>query len=722
MKRFFLISVAMMLGTMLSAQTQQGYVKTKGRLANDGSVIAGTRIPNATIQVKDRTPVVSQTDGAFSFPIPAKNFYLTNVQKQGYVLTDPEVLSKQYSYSANDLIIVMEDLTQREADKRAIERRISGKLYAQLLQQGEEIDNLREQNKITEEKYRELLQQLNQYQDDNEKIIKDMAERYTKMDFDQIDEFNRKVSEYILNGELLKADSMINIKGDLQERIDQLNQQHEANLQVRADLEKSESLEQRNREDIANDCYSKFEIFKMRHENDSAAYYLELRAGLDTTNIVWLAQYGDFVQEYFANYEKAIELFHIGLIRSISLYGKENEMTALCYYHLGWAWRDKGDFIKALDYYEKACAVFIAIDKNHSDLSKIYNNIGIVYSYLNDYDKSIEYLMKSLNLCKSNYGEFSVDVAQSYNNLGIIYKELDDYDTAFFYYQKALDIFLPLFGESHPETTTTINNIGVLYGILGNYDEALQCQNKVLAAHRIIYGEQHPYTASSYNNIGIIYDELEDYTPALECYEKALAIWKATYGNKHPNVALCLNNIGSVYYALSDYEKAFKYLKSALSIFLDTYGEINSYVASMQNNIGVLYYNIKDFESALQYYNTALSTRLILFGENHSDVALLYNNIGNTYAQLGDYPKSLEYLFKSLNIKLFLFGESHPQVATSYNNIASTYCDLKEYENALEYYNKALEIRKQIYGEDDPKTIRVKENIDSVRSKLKEQE
>ena len=156
MKKSFLFIAAMIIGIMLSAQTQQGYVKTKGRLANDGSVIAGTRIPNATIQVKDRTPVVSQANGTFSFPIPAKNFYLTNVQKQGYVLTDPEVLSKQYVYSTNDLIIVMEDLAQMEADRRAIERKIGGKLYAQLLRQSEELDDLREQNKITEEKYREL--------------------------------------------------------------------------------------------------------------------------------------------------------------------------------------------------------------------------------------------------------------------------------------------------------------------------------------------------------------------------------------------------------------------------------------------------------------------------------------------------------------------------------------------------------------------------------------
>ena len=42
MKRFFLLAAAMIFGTMLSAQTQtqQGYVKTKGRMVN-GKLVLG---------------------------------------------------------------------------------------------------------------------------------------------------------------------------------------------------------------------------------------------------------------------------------------------------------------------------------------------------------------------------------------------------------------------------------------------------------------------------------------------------------------------------------------------------------------------------------------------------------------------------------------------------------------------------------------------------------
>jgi len=48
-----------------SAQTQQGYVKTKGRLANNGTVIQGTRLSGAMVTVKGRNAVLSGSNGTF---------------------------------------------------------------------------------------------------------------------------------------------------------------------------------------------------------------------------------------------------------------------------------------------------------------------------------------------------------------------------------------------------------------------------------------------------------------------------------------------------------------------------------------------------------------------------------------------------------------------------------------------------------------------------------
>ena len=151
------ISILLLLSLSLAsfAQTQQGYVKTKGRLGNNGTVIAGARLQGTIVTIKGGNAVLSGNNGTFSLSVPNNNYYLQNVQKQGYVLTDPDVLSKQYTYSKNPLVLVLEDKDQQMADRRAIERKISSSLYAQLQKRNDELEALKEQHKITEEKYRE---------------------------------------------------------------------------------------------------------------------------------------------------------------------------------------------------------------------------------------------------------------------------------------------------------------------------------------------------------------------------------------------------------------------------------------------------------------------------------------------------------------------------------------------------------------------------------------
>ena len=80
------------VSVVMCAQTQQGYVKTKGRLGSNGAVVKGSRLSGAVITVKGGNAVVSSRNGTFSLSIPNNSYFLQSVQKQGYVLTDPDVL------------------------------------------------------------------------------------------------------------------------------------------------------------------------------------------------------------------------------------------------------------------------------------------------------------------------------------------------------------------------------------------------------------------------------------------------------------------------------------------------------------------------------------------------------------------------------------------------------------------------------------------------------
>ena len=238
MKRL-LLTVMLCLAAALTvgAQTQQGIVKTPGRLGNNGQVVAGKRLSGATVQVKGRSSVVSGANGAFSFPIPSNKFSIQSVKKQSYVLTDPEATARQYTYSPNPLILVMDTPDQQADSKLANERKIRRSLQRQLQAKEDELEALKEQNRINEEEYRRQLQQIYKEQEDNEKLISDMAERYAQIDFDQLDEFNLRISDCILNGRLTEADSLLRSKGDINTRIAAIHREEAAQVAEEAELE-----------------------------------------------------------------------------------------------------------------------------------------------------------------------------------------------------------------------------------------------------------------------------------------------------------------------------------------------------------------------------------------------------------------------------------------------------------------------------------------------------
>jgi len=180
--------------------------------------------------------VGSGADGTFTLAVPGKSFMLTRVQKNGYELADRDLLGKTYSTSSEPFIVVMDTPDALLAQRLSSERKLRRTLQQQLQAREDEIEALREQQRITEDEYHKKLQELYASQENNEKLIADMAERYARMDFDQLDDFRRRVAACIQNGELTRADSLINTRGSLESRAAEIQNKKaalRANLRTR---------------------------------------------------------------------------------------------------------------------------------------------------------------------------------------------------------------------------------------------------------------------------------------------------------------------------------------------------------------------------------------------------------------------------------------------------------------------------------------------------------
>ncbi len=66
---------------------------------------------------------------------------------------------------------------------------------------------------------------------------------------------------------------------------------------------------------------------------------------------------------------------------------------------------------------------------------------------------------KALEIYKDVLRENHPDTADSYNNIGVVYDYLGEYDKALEYFNKALKIRKDVLGESHPYTQQTLENI-----------------------------------------------------------------------------------------------------------------------------------------------------------------------------------------------------------------------------------------------------------------------
>lgn len=321
MKRILTYIILMCCICCANAQTQQGIVKTRGRLSSTGLLIPGFRLQGVTICIKNGGAFVTGNNGNFSFAIPSNYFSITDVKKKNYQLCDRDVINRKYTYSSSPLILVMDTPSNTMSDRLNAERNIRKHIEQVLHEKEKLIEDLRKRQIISEREYQDTLQFLYLDQASNEKFISEMVLRYSKIDFDENNEFYNKLAYYIQNGELNRADSLLNTRGSIEEKALELDHlknaiEKEGNeLSERVEkLKKSRELLKELQHNFSEDCYKKYEICRLSHERDSALYWLNLRLSKDSTNIVFQCDLAFAYYEIGEEYREMAKKGHLWMI------------------------------------------------------------------------------------------------------------------------------------------------------------------------------------------------------------------------------------------------------------------------------------------------------------------------------------------------------------------------------------------------------------------------
>lgn len=642
MSRLYSFIILICICCLVCAQTQQGIVKTRGRMVN-GTKVSGVFLSGATIKLNIGHTLISGKDGRFSFVVPAsKRYSLITVTKQGYTLADPDYVNRLFSYSSqNPYFVVLEDEAQRQADINSATRKVRKTLSAQIEKREEELRELRIRNDITEIEYQRLMSRLNDDEDRAQGLVKEMAERYVSIDYDQLNEFDQKIQQYIEDGELQKADSMIRIKGNIEERIEKYHKTVAANKDLRQQLEQSEAGTAKTLLELSQDLHNRYNIFAQKLQIDSALYCLKLRAELDTANIQNTIDYADLLlgQNHHRNAEKYYN-------RALVLCEQNGDSTNIAY-----IWHQLGN-------------LFFDTGKRH--LAEQY------------YQKELGYRN---NLVSDNMGKDSLNIGRIYNNLGNIYRLDQEFIKAEQAYQKAYEIEHKLYVDG-----TLANQETEYWGLLHNfglqYYDTKQPQKSLKYFLEAIEGltmlcerDSSRYNlsvlAKVYDNVARTYQMVLNFSSTEKYFSKSKDIYdKLSHKNPErylPNLANLYHDIGLMYLAKTDNEKALDYFLMAK----EKYSEVqilrgnddkNTELPQCYEDVGIAYLNLHNYELAIENLSVAISMyENISHAQDNKSIrsrlAHVYMVLGSAQDKLND-KKSVVSMSQSVRLYKELYEEN----------------------------------------------------------------
>ncbi|CAF3773040.1 unnamed protein product [Rotaria sp. Silwood1] len=260
-------------------------------------------------------------------------------------------------------------------------------------------------------------------------------------------------------------------------------------------------------------------------------------------------------------------------------------------------------------------------------------SFGSVLSDMGKYNDAEKYFRRLLNELPHDHN----GIADCYHNLGEIALEKGDYDVSLEWFYKSLEIKLQKLVSHYPDLAESYNSIGVVHRKKGDYRQALESYTKALAIFKQAFNEDNIKIAKCYNNMGNIYQLEMKYSDALEYYQKALAIQQRQFHGDHPDLGSSYGNIGGVYQCLRQHDRALKNYKMSLEILEKSFPSQHPLIAMTLKNIGIVYEDKGELQQALAYFEKAEAIRRQALPSTHPHIRLIEEDIQRVKLQINKF-------------------------------------------------------------------------------------
>ncbi len=248
--------------------------------------------------------------------------------------------------------------------------------------------------------------------------------------------------------------------------------------------------------------YPAFLIAQNQARVDSLLYDLEV-VRIDSVRVNTLIELS---KEYSA-VDLSVSLTYAQRALDLAESTRVNALISESLFNIGYICFHHGLLDMAARHYYK----YLDIQKAQNNQEGIINaltNIGSIKLQMMEFEDAKEIFLEVLanfeNELLSDNQDLKppVQLPTIYNNLGVVYHNLEEYDTAIDYYQRGILVARRMPTEQR-NLGNLLNNLGRTYDNLGRFDEAFEAINEALELRKML-GNRHGI-ASSYRNLAMHY-------------------------------------------------------------------------------------------------------------------------------------------------------------------------------------------------------------------------
>jgi tetratricopeptide (TPR) repeat protein len=397
------------------------------------------------------------------------------------------------------------------------------------------------------------------------------------------------------------------------------------------------------------------------------------------------------------------------------------------------------------------CVLDILTEDDTEDMIKCLNGLGVCYIHLKQYEQSIEYSLKALEMAELIYGTDDIRTTVSLNNIGEAYNCLGEAtkDRTYFlkalhYFEETSEIRLHNLNENHPDIAVAYSNMASVFQSLGDLQKSFGYRVKGLSAYLACHGKYHVDTAIEYHNIGAIALEMKKYDKAIEYMQQSLEIYDRILGKGSKQAIEELEALFVVYRESGDWENAIKYCQQTVELKEELEGKTKE-LSQNYSSLSVMYFQHKEYDKAILYMSKTIEILNNIEAGQSRQCGLSYDNMGKYYLEINDrdnsfkaynmaiaihksidekgidvanslyylakayyrfeqFEESCEYLKSAIDIMLVHKDDVREQLSCMYNNLGVIYYGMNKVEDAIIHLQKAHEINLEINGDDDIQT------------------